>query len=75
MSSLYKKIHMVMVESEAIEKKMTVGEGKNSYKAVSEAAVLNAIKPLLKKHGLVMFPVGVVSILVLLDYGFLRMNP
>lgn len=59
MSSLYKKIHMVMVESEAIEKKMTVGEGKNSYKAVSEAAVLNAIKPLLKKHGLVMFPVGV----------------
>ena len=57
--SLYKKMHQVMVESEAIEKKMTVGEGKNSYKAVSEAAVLNAIKPLLKKHGLVMFPVGV----------------
>lgn len=57
--SLYKKMHMVMVESEAIEKKMTVGEGKNSYKAVSEAAVLNAIKPLLKKHGLVIFPVGV----------------
>ena len=59
MSSLYKKMHAVMVESEAIEKKMTVGEGKNSYKAVSEAAVLNAIKPLLKKHGLVIFPVGV----------------
>ena len=59
MSSLYKKIHMVMVESEAVEKKMTVGEGKNSYKAVSEAAVLNAIKPLLKKHGLVIFPVGI----------------
>jgi hypothetical protein len=60
MSSLYKKMHMVMVESEAIEKNMTVGDGgKNSYKAVSEAAVLNAIKPLLKKHGLVIFPVGV----------------
>ena len=59
MSSLYKKMHQVMMDSEAIEKKMTVGEGKNSYKAVSEAAVLNAIKPLLKKHGLVMFPVGV----------------
>lgn len=58
--SLYKKIHMVMVESEAIEKNMTVGDGgKNSYKAVSEAAVLNAIKPLLKKHGLVIFPVGI----------------
>ena len=60
MSSLYKKMHMVMVESEAIEKNMTVGDGgKNSYKAVSEAAVLNAIKPLLKKHGLVIFPVGI----------------
>ena len=58
--SLYKKMHMVMVESEAIEKNMTVGDGgKNSYKAVSEAAVLNAIKPLLKKHGLVIFPVGI----------------
>ena len=60
MSSLYKKMHQIMVESEAIEKNMTVGDGgKNSYKAVSEAAVLNAIKPLLKKHGLVIFPVGV----------------
>lgn len=60
MSSLYKKMHQVMVESEAIEKNMTVGDGgKNSYKAVSEAAVLNAIKPLLKKHGLVIFPVGI----------------
>ena len=60
MSSLYKKMHQVMMDSEAIEKNMTVGDGgKNSYKAVSEAAVLNAIKPLLKKHGLVIFPVGI----------------
>lgn len=49
-----------MVESEGLEKNMTVGAGTNSsYKAISESAVLNNIKPLLKKHGLVLFPVEV----------------
>ena len=47
---LYEKMFKVMEESEGIEKNMTVGFGSNSYKAVSEASVLNAIKPLLKKH-------------------------
>lgn len=56
---LYKKMHAVMLDSEGIEKNMTVGSKENSYKAISEAAVLNEIKPLLKKHGLVIFPVGV----------------
>jgi hypothetical protein len=56
--SLYKKMHAVMCESEAISKEMTVGFGQNAYKAVSEASVLNEIKPLLKKHGLVIFPVA-----------------
>lgn len=57
---LYQKMHMVMVESEGLEKNMTVGAGTNSsYKAISESAVLNNIKPLLKKHGLVLFPVEV----------------
>lgn len=56
---LYHKMHAVMCESEAIEKNMTVGDGgKNSYKAISEAAVLNGIKPLLKKHGLILFPIA-----------------
>lgn len=57
--SLYAKMHAVMCESEAVEKNLVVGEGKNSYKAVSEAAILNGVKPLLKKHGLVLFPIGV----------------
>ena len=49
-----------MCESESIEKNMIVGDGgKNSYKAISEAAVLNGIKPLLKKHGLVLFPIKI----------------
>lgn len=49
-----------MVESEGLEKNMVVGAGTNSaYKAISESSVLNVIKPLLKKHGIVIFPVGV----------------
>ena len=55
--SLYEKMFKVMEESEAIEKGMTVGSGKNSYKAISEASVLNGVKPLLKKHRLILFPV------------------
>ena len=47
-----------MCDSEAIEKTMTVGSGNNSYKAVSEAAMLNLIKPLLKKHKLIVFPIN-----------------
>ena len=54
---LYEKMFKVMEESEAIEKSMTVGSGKNAYKAVSEAAMLNAIKPLFKKYKLIIFPI------------------
>ena len=54
---LYQKMYAVMNESEAIEKSMTVGSGNNSYKAVSEASMLNLIKPLFKKHKLIVFPI------------------
>lgn len=56
--SLYIKMFNVMNESEAIEKNMEVGTGKNSYKAVSEATILNMIKPLFKKYELIIFPIG-----------------
>ncbi len=56
--SLFEKMFNVMNESEAIEKSMEVGTGKNSYKAVSEAAILNMIKPLFKKYKLIIFPVS-----------------
>ena len=55
--NLYKKIYDVMNESEAVEKLMTVGSGNNSYKAVSEASMLNLVKPLFKKHKLIVFPI------------------
>jgi hypothetical protein len=54
---LYEKIYNVMCDSEAVEKSMVVGSGKNSYKAVSEAAMLNMVKPLFKKYKLIIFPV------------------
>ena len=54
---LYQKIYNVMCDSEAVEKNMMIGSGKNSYKAVSEAAMLNLVKPLLKKHKLIVFPI------------------
>lgn len=55
--SLYEKLYNVMCESEPLEKNMTVGSGKNSYKAVSESDLLNIIKPLFKKYKLIIFPI------------------
>lgn len=48
-----------MAETEGLSKDLSVGFGNNSYKAVSESAVLNVVKPLLKKHGLILFPINV----------------
>jgi len=55
--SLYEKIYNVMCDTEAIEKKLSVGSGNNSYKAIGEREVLNMIKPLFKKYKLIIFPV------------------
>lgn len=57
--NLYQKMHQIMCETEAIKKDLSVGEGKNSYKAVGEKAVLNEIKPLLKKYGVILFPIKI----------------
>jgi len=51
---LYEKIYNVMLQSKALEKDLSVG---GQYKAISEASVLNEIKPLLKEHKLVLFPI------------------
>lgn len=56
MKNLYKKMHAVMCETQSLERDKEVGYGRNAYKAISEAAVLNEIKPLFKKHGLIIFP-------------------
>ena len=50
------KIYNVMNKTEALTKDMTVGKAANAYKAISEATVLNEIKPLLKEFKLIIFP-------------------
>jgi len=54
---IYEKIFKVMEETERLEKKLQVGKGQSSYEAVGEAEVLNMLKPLFKKHKLIVFPV------------------
>ncbi len=52
------KLYNVMCDTEAVEKGTTVGKNtKGEYKAVGEADVLNMIKPLFKKHKLIIMPV------------------
>lgn len=55
--SLYDKIYNVMVESGGLEKDLLVGKGDSAYRAVGEKEVLNMLKPLFKKHKLIVFPV------------------
>lgn len=57
--TLYQKWHAIMDETAAIEKDTEVGFGNNKYRAVGEAAVLNVVKPLLKKYKVIVFPVDI----------------
>lgn len=54
---LHEKMFNVMNETAGLEKNLQVGTGKSSYKAIGEAEVLNMMKPLFKKHHLIIFPV------------------
>ena len=54
---LYKKILNVMSKAPSLEKDANVGTGRNSYKAVSEKQVLNAIKPLLIEEKIIVLPI------------------
>ena len=54
---LYQKMYNVMCETEGLEKTLEVGTGSSKYKAIGEAEVLNMMKPLFKRHKLIIFPV------------------
>ena len=56
--NIYEKLAEITAELSAVAKNLTVGEGKSSYKAVGEADVLAAVKPLEKKHGVYSYPVS-----------------
>lgn len=56
---LYKKLHDIMCRTTAISKDLTVSFKTTKYYAVSESAILNEVKPLLKEFGIIILPVGV----------------
>ena len=55
--NIYQKMSAITAELSAVAKNLKVGEGKSSYKAVGEADVLAAVKPLEAKHGVFSYPV------------------
>ena len=55
-TELYKAIAGVMADVKNIDKSMTVGEGRNSYKGVSDKDVKLVIGQAMQKHGLIMIP-------------------
>lgn len=55
--NIYEKMLAIATEINTVSKDLEVGTGKNSYRAVGEASVLRAIKPLEKKYGIYSYPV------------------
>lgn len=54
--NIYQKLLAITAELSTVAKNLYVGEGKSSYKAVGEADVLAAVKPLEEKHGIYSYP-------------------
>ena len=55
--NIYEKMSAITMEINAVAKNLTVDQGKSSYKAVGEADVLAAVKPIEAKYGVYSFPV------------------
>lgn len=55
--NIYEKLAEITAELSVVAKNLTVGEGRSSYRAVGEADVLAAVKPLEKKHKIYSYPV------------------
>ena len=54
--NIYEKMAAITAELNAVAKNLRVGEGKSSYKAVGEADVLAAVKPLEAKYKVYSYP-------------------
>lgn len=55
--NIFEKMSAITTELTAVAKNLQVGEGKSAYKAVGEADVLAAVKPLEAKHKVYSYPV------------------
>lgn len=54
--NIFKRMSAITAELQTVAKNMTVGTGKNTYKAVSERDILDAVKPVEEKHGVYSYP-------------------
>jgi hypothetical protein len=59
MKNLIKAVLSVMEDVKGIDKTMNVGTGHSSYKGVSDKEVKKVIGSSMKKHGLVILPIGI----------------
>lgn len=56
--NIYEKLLSISRDASAVAKNLTVEIGKSSYKAVGEADVLAAVKPLEAKYGVYSYPIS-----------------
>lgn len=56
--NLIEKMSAITMEISAVAKNLNVDMGRNSYKAVGEADILAAVKPIEAKHGVYSYPVS-----------------
>lgn len=56
--NIYQKMLAITSELTKVAKNLQVGEGKYSYKAVGEADILSAVRPLEQQYGIYSYPVN-----------------
>lgn len=56
--NIFYRMSKITEEISVVAKNLSVGYGKNSYKAVGEADVLAAVKPIEAKHGVYSYPLS-----------------
>ena len=54
--NIYEKLAAITAELNVVAKNLKVGEGRNTYKAVGEADVLAAVKPMEAKYKVYSYP-------------------
>lgn len=56
--NIFQRMAAISVEMATVGKNLTVGDGNNKYKAVSERDIIDAVKPLEAKYGVYSYPVS-----------------
>lgn len=56
--NIFQRMAAISLEMATVGKNLTVGDGKNKYKAVSERDIIDAVKPLEAKYGVYSYPIS-----------------